>query len=322
MRPGDPVLVTPDSSDGRSTLGTPIVLYIGGVGRSGSTILDLMLGQVPGFVAVGELSYLWGRNDDDLCGCGQRFASCPFWRSVGEHAWGGWNQVDRARLAMLRGKVDRNRRIPSMAFRGPSEGDEATYTEACVRLVRAVASVADASVVVDSTKHPSTAFLLRSTRAVDLRIVQVVRDPRGVAYSWSKVQARPGIAGGAMMDRYPPWRTAARWSVYNAGFDALRRMGVPSYRVRYEDLVERPVEELARVTRLADSDVAAFPFLRGRSLAHAETHTIAGNPMRFGTGDIELRRDDGWKTGLPAAQERVVSVITWPMRMRYGYRNA
>ena len=32
------------------------VLYIGGHGRSGSTILAQTLGQIPGFVNVGELS--------------------------------------------------------------------------------------------------------------------------------------------------------------------------------------------------------------------------------------------------------------------------
>lgn len=37
------------------------VLYIAGWGRSGSTILDNVLGQVEGFFSGGELSYLWER---------------------------------------------------------------------------------------------------------------------------------------------------------------------------------------------------------------------------------------------------------------------
>jgi hypothetical protein len=312
--------VTPESDERTNAAGSPVVLYIGGVGRSGSTILDLMAGQVPGFVAVGEVSYLWGRNDDDLCGCGRRFVSCPFWRSVGEEAFGGWSHIDRSRIAALRGHVDRTRRIPTMACRRP-RGDTAEYAGALLRLYRGIASVSGARVVVDSTKHPSTAFLLRSTKALDLRVVQIVRDPRGVAYSWTKIQPRPGIAGGAMMDRYPPRRTAWRWSLYNAAFDALRSRGVPTERVRYEELIDRPAETLTRITRLAGSDVTSFPFLRGRSLAHAEAHTIGGNPMRFDTSDIELQPDEGWRAGLPAAEQRAVRTITWPMRLLYGYRN-
>ena len=97
----------------RTTADGVTVLYIGGLGRSGSTLLDLMLGQVPGLCAVGELSYLWARSDDDLCGCGERFAACAFWKQVGQEAFGGWEQVDRSEIAKLRSIVDRNRRISS-----------------------------------------------------------------------------------------------------------------------------------------------------------------------------------------------------------------
>ncbi|WP_420910932.1 sulfotransferase [Thermus thermophilus] len=34
------------------------VVFIGGYGRSGSTLLDRMLGQVEGFVSVGELRHI------------------------------------------------------------------------------------------------------------------------------------------------------------------------------------------------------------------------------------------------------------------------
>ena len=35
------------------------VLFIAGMGRSGSTILSRLLGQAPGVCYVGELCYLW-----------------------------------------------------------------------------------------------------------------------------------------------------------------------------------------------------------------------------------------------------------------------
>ena len=37
------------------------VLYIGGMGRSGSTLVDRVLGQAPGVCSVGELVFLWER---------------------------------------------------------------------------------------------------------------------------------------------------------------------------------------------------------------------------------------------------------------------
>ena len=37
------------------------VLYVAGAGRSGSTLLDNLLGQIPGFFSAGELRYVWER---------------------------------------------------------------------------------------------------------------------------------------------------------------------------------------------------------------------------------------------------------------------
>ena len=37
------------------------VLFIGGLGRSGSTLIEKLLNELPGMVAVGELVHLWER---------------------------------------------------------------------------------------------------------------------------------------------------------------------------------------------------------------------------------------------------------------------
>src|SRR6266571_3275615 len=74
----------------------PTVLFIAGASRSGSTMLDLLLGELDGYVAAGELRNLWGHGllDGWRCGCGEPVKSCPFWRSVLERA--GLDRVDPA----------------------------------------------------------------------------------------------------------------------------------------------------------------------------------------------------------------------------------
>jgi hypothetical protein len=303
----------------------PRLLFIGGLGRSGSTIVDLMLGQVPGFVAVGELAYLWGRSDADLCGCGRPFADCPFWTAVGEEAYGGWSKVDRPRLAAIRIEVERNRQIPALMRRRPVAGRRRDLDDAIRRLHRAIATVSGSDVVIDSTKHPASAFHLHAMGA-DLRVIHLLRDPRGVAYSWTKIKERPGIAGGAMMDRYPPWRIAGRWLSFNGAFHILEHRGVPTLRLRYEDLVDEPTRWLSRVVSFSAtaaidaSTTTTFHFLNGRTVALAEAHTIAGNPMRFERGSVELRSDDAWHSRLPARDRRRVTTIDLPLLRRYGYR--
>jgi len=41
-------------------------------------------------------------------------------------------------------------------------------------------------------------------------------------------------------------------------------------------------------------------------------HTVAGNPMRFHQGRLDLRLDQAWTTKLPARDRKVVTAITWP----------
>src|SRR3954470_20467180 len=92
------------------------VVYVGGVIRSGSTLLDRMLGELPGHVAVGELCYIWEPslllNHD--CGCGRPFADCPFWSAVGTTGFGGWSSVDAREIIALQASVDTTRDIPAL----------------------------------------------------------------------------------------------------------------------------------------------------------------------------------------------------------------
>ena len=89
------------------------VLYIGGSGRSGSTILDSILGQFEGFMSVGEVRFIWKRGliDDRLCSCGEAFSDCPFWTEVLDRAFGGASGIDPARILELMSRGTRARRM-------------------------------------------------------------------------------------------------------------------------------------------------------------------------------------------------------------------
>ena len=95
------------------------MLYLGGLGRSGSTLIERLIGQLPGVCPVGELVHLWERGitEGERCGCGEPFRECPFWQQVGKAAFGGWDEVEVSRVAALRARVDRNRFIPALARR-------------------------------------------------------------------------------------------------------------------------------------------------------------------------------------------------------------
>ena len=306
---------------------TPRVLYIGGEGRSGTTLLDQVLGQLPDVAGVGELFLVWqhGIVDNDRCGCGEPFDECPVWTEVGKVAFGGWDTRAPQAAGGLRHDLVRDRFAPWLLsgrwHTRPADG--AALVTTLQRLYEAIHTVTGASVIVDSSKFAGYAMALQRIPGIDLRVVQLVRDPRGVAYSWTKVVAKPEATGGEVeMDRYSPATTAARWVKTDALFRLLRRRtGTPVLTERYEDLIADPHATIERIAAFGGLDVdGALGFVDGATLDLAPTHTVAGNPSRFRTGTVPLRLDEAWREALPARDRRLVSAITAASRRSYGYR--
>jgi hypothetical protein len=302
------------------------VLYIGGFGRSGSTLVERILGQVPGFCSAGEIVFLWQRGliEGQLCGCGTPVPECDFWGRVGKTAFGGWDQIDAHEMVALQRRVDRNRFIPAMVaprLRPAASADLDRYTEVLSKLYRAIGEAAGARVVIDASKHASTAFLLRKVPGIDLRVVHLVRDSRGVAYSWTKEVKKPEVTGDdAFMPVYSPSSSGRQWLAYNLLFDALGILD-DTMVLRYEALMAQPRAGLERILAYAGEPVTpeSFTFLGDGSVELGCDHTVAGNPMRFRQGRLDLRLDQAWTTKLPARDRKVVTAITWPLQLRYGY---
>jgi sulfotransferase family protein len=306
--------------------GSPRVLYIGGMGRSGSTLLQAMLGQLTGFVAAGELRYIWQRGpiDDVVCSCGEVFSRCPFWIEVGQRAFGGWDRLNIRDVVALQQSVDRHRYLPAIitqASRSRFAARLGRYQDLIVRLYDALAAVAGASVIVDSTKDPPHAFILRCAFGDRLRVAHLVRDSRGVAYSWTRRVQRPEVArGGAYMEQVRPSTMALKWMDYNLLFHLLALLGSPTVLLRYEDMVQAPGDSLRRLIRLAGEPppTERLPGESG-SVEIRPEHTLSGNPLRFTAGQLSLRADERWRDDMPVSQRRLVSAITAPLLAAYGY---
>ena len=302
------------------------VLYIGGFGRSGSTLVERILGQIPGFCSAGEVVFLWQRGlvEDQLCGCGTPFSECDFWTRVGKSAFGGWDEVDAGEMVALQRQVDRNRYIPSMVLPRLRPGAQAAmerYTEALGRLYSGIRDVSGARVVIDASKHASTAYLLRRVPDLDLRVVHLVRDSRGVAYSWTKEVKKPEVTeGDALMPVYTPGRSGLQWLSYNLLFDVLGAID-DTMVLRYESALRDPRGTVERILAHAgeQAEPGSLGFLGDSWVDLGVDHTVAGNPMRFHQGRLELRLDHAWTQKLPERDRRVVSAITFPLQLRYGY---
>ncbi|HYX43904.1 MAG TPA: sulfotransferase [Acidimicrobiales bacterium] len=327
----------------------PSVLYIGGTGRSGSTLLAGLLGRLDGYVAVGELRYVWSRAlvADHLCECGARFRSCPFWSDVFVEAFGGFAESRPEEVARLAARVDRIRHIPRLAAPALRSGEFRTDLEELGQLLRrlysAILAVSGASVVVDSSKDPSYAYVLCASPSLEVALVHLIRDSRAVAYSWTRPRVRPEIHWKVeYMRRRPPSLSARRWAQYHLLLDVLERRVPRSLRLRYEDLAADPEAAVARIAEVAGAlsripaavtseppagptfgPVGPAPAQRAtaptlRSGTQPVGHSVAGNPLRF-EGPRPVRPDLAWVEEMAPRDRRVVTAVTAPLLARYGY---
>lgn len=303
------------------------VLFIGGWGRSGSTLLDRLLGQVPGVFSAGEVREVWERGclQDRPCGCGKPFHDCEVWSEVGRVAFGGWEALDLDEVLRLRGRLDRPWMVPPIAspWRWATLQESLDrYTEILRELYRGIFQVTGAEVIVDSSNIPSHAFLLREVSDIDLRVLHLIRDSRGVAHSWQKVVEKQVTAGAPQyLPRFGPFASSARWLGYNAETSALARMGVPYRRLRYEDLMARPLAQTRGILRFAGLSVPdeSLPFTASDEVRLEPNHTVDGNPIRFSTGSTQLRMDEEWRRKMSSLDRSVVTLATMPGLVRYGY---
>ncbi|MFP3899976.1 MAG: sulfotransferase [Acidimicrobiia bacterium] len=305
------------------------VLFIMGKGRSGSTLLDNVLGQVPGVFSGGELTYLWdwGLRRRVVCGCGDDVLDCPVWSKVLDTAAGiRSREADAARIQAIwrdQRAVERWHRAPQLFARGGPGGWAALRRHADLlgRVYRTLRDVTGAQLVVDSSKTPLNPAALGLVEGIDGAALQLVRDPRAVGFSWQRTKAWSDRPEGGEMPRFGPYHTAASWTLRNLTAElVLRRWPRDrTTRLRYEDLCRAPRTTVAELLELAEIAPGALPFSDERTVRLGPTHTVGGNPNRMSQGEVVITPDSEWESGIDRRTRQVISTLTQPLLRRYGY---
>lgn len=300
------------------------VLYIGGTGRTGSTLLSSLLGQYPAFFSAGEVAFLWrfGLVEGGLCSCGTPIRECRVWLSIFDRAYGGLEHVDGAEMVRIRRKFN-SVHLPLMVTNRQRERlmhRASTFSEATERLYNGIAAATGSRVVVDSSKEPHYSYILRECRSLDVRFLHLVRDPRAVAYSWQRRKAETGLGGGAYMERRRPTKSAAYFDVSNVAAEVMWAREEHRYlRIRYEDFIARPGETLRTIAAFAGEAIDPSSVIHGDGAELAGTHSVWGNPNRFDRGRVTLGRDDAWRHALSRVDQGVVTAATLPLLRHYRY---
>lgn len=303
------------------------LVYITGSGHSGSTLLDRLLGSHPDIAALGEVHRfslgLHRYEQPFRCDCGQTIEACPFWSRVLEQLSRdsgipasqiakSFRTTDHAALKQSSGDRYFNakaayrflptqpekyvlgftpqRFVPFFEKVG-ALGDQLEFARNSHAVFQAVASVADVSTIVDSTKNPMRMRALHLTAPCVMKVIYLRRDGQAVTNSRMK---RQGIGMA---------RAARIWVAENRKARiVLRAMtDVEVLNVTYEALCTETDQEMARVLRFLDLPQAPTDLTSDR-------HAIGGNPSRL-DGTETIRLDEAWRTELSTSDLQVFEKI-------------
>jgi hypothetical protein len=302
----------------------PTVLYIVGKGRSGSTILDHVLGQVPGVVSTGELWFLWewGVLRGGSCGCGEPVASCPVWSEVLGRL--GIDEAAARDLLELQRRTMSWPRVPRALHASRSGraawADGRRYGATLSEVYGTLAEVTGARVIVDSSKWPAHLGLLGQVPQIRPLGLHLVRDPRAVAHSNRRRRSARGRGDAQEMPRFGVTHVAASWIARNLAVELVAGCGLAGWRrQRYEDFARAPRATLMEILDFVGLGGAELPFIDERTIELRATHTVGGNPSKFSVGETVIRPDDEWHHASSGARRTAMTALTVPLLARYGY---
>ena len=301
------------------------VLYIMGWGRSGSTILSAILGQTDKFFYGGEIHYIWERGciKNWLCGCNLPFRECRLWRNVLDEMDDEKDPIDpnvmhqqslrvRTRHLFLAMTPSARQRMKAKLHR---------YVDTTEKLYNAIRRTTGCSVIIDSSKIPAHAYVLDMIPSIDLFLLQLVRDPRASAYSWSQRRKREPDPGKKIyMASHNPITSSLKWDFWNVAAELMgKRKKGKHLLVCYENFITKPQATIASIMNMLKEESSSHFFEDGRTITLEPNHSIAGNPTRFKTGTLSLELDVEWKEKMFPWARALVTATTWPLLLKYGY---
>ncbi len=263
------------------------LIYIGGYGRSGSTLLEYLLTASPSLVACGEIMRHVKRfRRKQTCTCGRPPKDCP--------VWGPFQR--------------KSKQLP--------DGDHEDLTLALLARL-----AGDYSAVIDGSKTAwgsfAMPFRLRKRLGRDFLLLHIIRDPRAVCWSTIRTARKHQDSRLTSAPILRGLRTAIGWSLANIAAELFGRRHPELYmRVTYEELTRSPETTLRKILH----EVSVPPPANLEHDRFDNRHQLYGNSMRFKPLSLgEVREDVAWKNEMPAGIRRLATGVCWPVGARYGY---
>jgi hypothetical protein len=283
------------------------LIYIAGPGRCGSTLLARLLGEIDGFVNVGE-ALKWFFDTKRMghgrtCACGSPVFECPFWSKIAPFIKDSQEQRFATDFVRIRHLPILISPYKPRAFREQWEGLLASVHKLLINIHEETQAIG----IVDSSKNAANAFLASQIPGVELYIVHLVRDARGMVSSWIRPKGD--------LQSFPVYKPIIWWFSYNISTEWIKSWAKGYLFIRYEDFVSAPEDSIAKILAMLGENTAGIEFSGRYAHLHLQ-HMVAGNPDRQATGTVEIKLRP-WR--LPWQVNLATTLFTFPLLVKYGY---
>jgi hypothetical protein len=260
----------------------PVVAYIAGYGRSGSTWLARLLGQSPGASAAGELARITDWIESlRPCACGEPIAECPFWSQV-RRALPTGDSGSRFWRAALESPW-----VLYLGFWWIPGSERRRYRDEMRALYQGIGAAGCARVVIDSSKtarrSAGRAAALAAIAGLDVRVVHLVRNPQGVRASIERGTNKE-LEGRASPRRwFRRTRAFLGWTTANAFALRItrRKPQGAAFRLDFENLAATPIPALSEFAASLGLSLTAVEAVLQQRAAPRTEHLAEGNRMRL-----------------------------------------
>lgn len=301
----------------------PCIIYIAGYGRSGSTVLDILLSNHQKIIGLGEVtSEPLGLEIKDVCSCGKTLDRCDFYRGIFQSDTIPPFQVRKKMVELCR-NIEHRKFFLRWLFGFVSDREKLEYCKSMYDFFGAVKEKSKKNFVVDSSKSAPGAsgrpLALSRICGFDVRVIHIIRDGRAVMWSIKKGSNRAFERGDKEKIRFSTLRAIYGWMTSNLIASLTGRLlGKEKYLCFfYEDLVKNPLKEITRIGEFLSLDMNELisRLEHGKHFV-IDGHRIGGNRLRHGK-ELTITNKEDWKLKLPIISKMIFWITTWPLALYY-----
>ena len=293
------------------------IVFICGYGRSGSTLLNRVLGSHEEAIAIGEFYQMWRYFlcKNHVCSCGKHLTRCPLWKaaitSVAKNS--NHNFVKETKKILYKhtpkykGIINTDEKNNLTTRKYAREKREIKIR--LKKVYKSISEISNKSIIVDASKYVPYAKLLTEIGDIEVKYIHIVRDLINVHSSRSE---RKKIANtGKHTDRYSFVRTYLGWHVYNIMAKKLCSKSM-SCNIKYENMCREPARTIQNIVEKLQLGWDVNQIFTGpRAVYLPKGHIPAGNAMRFENREIKIEDRNKKDNSTSEILKRLVKTVTF-----------